>query len=278
MIEINLTKMRESIIEGWHATLEGLQDPRVIAENLQNLTLAKKIEIAVVALVLMACAAMLYINRGYWSGRQDETKIVFYTQQKKLGNGKVATLSILSGDQGRLELVDAEGQHGVRFIAGAAACWRDQWARLQKIRDPETRILTLAAIGAAEKRGWGLPGDVALSKEQALAEAALRQELERDASLLDESALSGAFNNSDVEKLFDTLGRLQEASDARKAALKDQLMQAGIRYAERLEDAREKRLAKYVDDLRQLLEPAQHEALKQAAEQVALRSGAPKEG
>jgi hypothetical protein len=292
MPQISFSNLSAHVVESGQEMLVALRNPRKLLENIDELTLARKIEIVVVAAVLIAIAVVIYQNWGYWGGAQDgggggsgplqiwslPAKGVDPTLPVSATNPAVSASpgdTAISGAEGRLELTEIEAgrRGGVRFYPGPAAKdWPDQFQRLGRQSDPTRWTVSLLAAGILEHRGWAFPAAAGLTAEQRRTETLARKALLDDVALLETGALDGTFDTAMNQQVFASLQALTSlppGDTAGRQSAARKVMRLGRQFLEHVEDQKAQAIATYVDAVLAVLDDSQRQKLAELARDLA---------
>jgi hypothetical protein len=153
-----------------------------------------------------------------------------------------------------------------RKNAGDFRQYRDELAKVAAIHDEARRAITFAAYMAAENRPLGLLNAAKLTPDQRKDEKTARDAMMLALQQLDNQVYDGTFESSALQSILDMAAKYDTNKDdplssPAKQDMARQIMDAGLKYLAKIDDAKALVIQKYVDALDQMLQGDQRQKL-----------------
>lgn len=263
-----------------------------------ELDTTKKIQLGIMAAVVCVIGYFVVSNWGFWSGKKPNLAITSWTEARQVAvdpkrplgptnpadPSRAAVVTVFANHDGQLEIVETGPEDarrvGIKFKEDTGRTeyntYRNQWDKLAKVKDPARRVLTYSAYSFVERGGRSMLGWAQLSKEQAGAEREARVALKESLVYIHEGTTDGSFEQRSYKEVMKALADYRQREgdpmkDKVKGELANKVMEAGIRYSIKVQEAQLKEVEIYVDAVYALLKDEQKQKIGEAAKYFAAR-------
>ncbi len=147
--------------------------------------------------------------------------------------------------------------------------YQDVLAKVIQIHDEARRAITFAAYMAVENRPLGLLNAAKLTDDQRKDEKIARDAMTDDLKQLSDHVYDGTFESSSLQSLMDLVAQYDSNKDnpltsSSKQEMARKIMDAGLKYLAKIDDAKAAVIQKYVDTVDQMLQGDQRQKLADA--------------